>query len=432
MFTVQAFRGDLSEWKAPVLFIPVFQDEKRLPTRIAEMLAQHNVDLAGLMDASHFTAKLEEYRLYPVPVPNFPFLVLIGAGKISDWDMETARRLFGRVVKVAELLRMDQPAVYWDNELPIPKESAIFFPEVVAAMGTAAYRITEFKTEGEKEEEFHLSLAVLLYPGAGDELMQWVEEGNRLAACVNYARWLAEMPGNVLTPQRFVEEIRQLAQEYPQWKIKILDREDLEKEGMHALLAVAAGSQNPPYLAIIEYRPEGVSTAIGLVGKGVTFDSGGISIKPSKSMDEMKYDMSGAGAVLATMRLVAELKLPVYLIAALPLVENLPSGKASRPGDLVKSYSGLTIEILNTDAEGRLILADALSYLAKSYRPDIIVDLATLTGAIIVALGHMAAGLVTNRDDLAEEFREAGQISGERVWQLPAWDDYAELMKGTL
>ena len=429
MLSVSVDRRPLQQVKTGVMFVPVLQDELNIPESLEKFFKTRKVFIREWLQASNFSGKLENYRLLPTGLSEIPFLVCLGMGLLNDWDMEAARRYFGRIVHIARELKMDSPAVYWNNQLPRPKEDRIFFPEIIASMGMAAFRVTEFQTEREEDNDFELTTVQLVYPDAPDELERLIEEGQRMATAVNFARRLGEMPGNVLTPERFVEEVRQLSESYPEWKLKILDREQLQAEGLNALLAVAAGSAHAPYLAIVHYEHPAAEKTVALVGKGVTFDSGGISIKPSKSMDEMKYDMSGAGAVLATIKLVTEMKLPVNLVAAMPLVENLPSGKATRPGDIVKSYSGITIEVLNTDAEGRMILADALAYVIRNYQPQVVVDLATLTGAIIVALGHLAAGLFTNNGPLAEEFQEAGQISGEWVWQLPIWKEYGELMK---
>ncbi|NOX36381.1 MAG: leucyl aminopeptidase [Calditrichaeota bacterium] len=432
MISISVDRRPLQQLKTGVMFIPVLQDELKIPEPIEAFLNARKLFIREWLQASHFSGKLENYRLLPTGRSEFPFLVCLGMGKLNDWDMEAARRYFGKVIHIARELKMDCPSVYWDDQLPRPKEDSIFFPEIVASMGMAAFRVTEFQTEREDDNDFELTSVQLVYPDAPDELDAFITEGQRIATAVNFARRLGEMPGNVLTPERFVEEVRQLSDSYPEWKLKILDREQLQAEGLNALLAVAAGSAHAPYLAIIHYEHPDAEETIALVGKGVTFDSGGISIKPSKSMDEMKYDMSGAGAVLATIKLVTEMKLPVNVVAAMPLVENLPSGKATRPGDIVKSYSGITIEVLNTDAEGRMILADALAYVIRNYQPQIVVDLATLTGAIIVALGHLAAGMFTNNGQLAEEFQEAGQIAGEWVWQFPIWKEYGELMKSRI
>jgi leucyl aminopeptidase len=248
---------------------------------------------------------------------------------------------------------------------------------------------------------------------------------------INLARRLAEYPSNLMTPATFVEEVRHLAKEN-EWDLEILTEKELHKKGFGALLAVAQGSDNPPYLAVAEYAHPTAAKTLAMVGKGVTFDTGGISIKPSKNMEEMKYDMCGAAAVLGALRAISLTGLPIRALAVMPLVENMPSGKAIRPGDIVRSYSGKYVEIINTDAEGRLILADAISYVEKNYRPDYIVDMATLTGAVVVALGNIAAGVMTPSRRLLNLLQEAADISGEKIWELPLWDEYQEMMKSRI
>src|SRR5204862_3583591 len=206
--------------------------------------------------------------------------------------------------------------------------------------------------------------------------------------------------------------------------VQILDRADMEKLGMGTLLSVARGSAEPPKLIVLEYRggPK-TQKPVVLVGKGVTFDTGGISLKPAAEMDEMKFDMSGAGSVLSTMKAAAAMKLPLNVVGVIPTTENMPGGNATRPGDIVTSMSGQTTEILNTDAEGRLILCDALTY-SERFEPAAVIDIATLTGACVIALGHVASGLFANDNELADEVLEAGQTAYDRTWHLPLWDDY--------
>jgi leucyl aminopeptidase len=212
-------------------------------------------------------------------------------------------------------------------------------------------------------------------------------------------------------------------------KVQVFEREDMEKLGMGAFLAVARGAHEPPKFIVIEHRG-GVKEAkpIVLVGKGITFDTGGISIKPAPDMDEMKFDMSGAGSVLGTLKAVGEMKLPLNVVGLISATENMPGGQATRPGDIVKSMSGQTVEILNTDAEGRLVLCDALTY-AERYEPAAVIDIATLTGACVIALGHVASGLFSNDDDLAQEMLGAADAAHDRIWRMPLWDDYQDQLK---
>ena len=255
-----------------------------------------------------------------------------------------------------------------------------------------------------------------------------LERGIAIGEGVNFARDLGNLPPNICTPAYLAEQARVLGKAH-KLKVTVLERKDMEKLGMGSLLSVSDGSRQPPKLITIEYYggPKKQKPVV-LVGKGVTFDTGGISLKPAAEMDEMKYDMSGAGSVLGTLSAVAAMKLPLNVIGVIPATENMPGGNATRPGDIVTSMSGQTIEILNTDAEGRLILCDALTY-SERFEPAAVIDIATLTGACVIALGHVASGLFANDDQLANEVIAAGQTSWDRVWHMPAWEDYQEQLK---
>ncbi len=253
---------------------------------------------------------------------------------------------------------------------------------------------------------------------------QAIAEGSAIAGGVSLARTLGNLPGNVCTPSYLASQARKIGRGEKSITIRVLSEKEMEKLGMGALLSVARGSDQPAKLIVAEYRgaPK-KQQPIALVGKGVTFDSGGISLKPGAKMDEMKFDMCGAASVLGALQAVRDLNLPLNLVAIIPATENLPGGKATKPGDVVTSLSGQTIEILNTDAEGRLILCDALTYVER-YKPAEIIDIATLTGACVVALGKHAAGLLSNDDQLANDLLQAGEQSSDRAWRLPLWDEY--------
>ena len=246
---------------------------------------------------------------------------------------------------------------------------------------------------------------------------------------VNLARELGNLPGNICTPTYLARQAAQIASDYKNIKATILEQKDMEKLAMGSFLSVAKGSREAPKLIMLEYtgadknEPPHV-----LIGKGITFDSGGISIKPGQAMDEMKFDMCGAASVLGTMKTIAELQPKLNVVAIVPSCENLPDGNANKPGDVVTSMSGQTIEILNTDAEGRLILCDALTY-SEKFKPASVIDVATLTGACVVALGKHPAGLLGNNDELIDDIKQAANTSCDRVWQLPLWEDYQEQLK---
>jgi leucyl aminopeptidase len=249
-------------------------------------------------------------------------------------------------------------------------------------------------------------------------------DGTALAGGVELARTLGNLPGNICTPSYLAAQARKLGRTWNTIKTSVLDEAAMKKLGMGALLSVSRGSVEPAKLITLEYSGgRKGSKPVVLVGKGVTFDSGGISLKPGAAMDEMKFDMCGAASVLGTLQACAEMKIPLNVVGVIPTTENLPSDRATKPGDIVTSMSGQTIEVLNTDAEGRLILCDALTY-CKKFNPEVVVDIATLTGACVVALGHYTAAVLSNNDELAEELLAAGQTAVDRAWQMPLWDVY--------
>ncbi len=256
-----------------------------------------------------------------------------------------------------------------------------------------------------------------------------IAEGQAICAGMTLSKDLGNLPGNLCTPSYLANQAKELAKGQKQLKVSVLEEADMKKLQMGALLSVTRGSRQPPKLISLEYNGAGNdSKPVVLVGKGITFDSGGISLKPGAAMDEMKYDMCGAATVLGVLKAVMELKLPMNVVGVIPTCENLPDGDASKPGDIVTSMSGQTIEILNTDAEGRLILCDALTY-AKKFNPNVVIDIATLTGACIIALGNQASGLLSNHSPLAHDLLNAGREANDRAWELPLWDEYQEQLK---
>ena len=294
----------------------------------------------------------------------------------------------------------------------------------VIGLREAFYRFEQMKSQKKKADEAALS-RVFLPLSSKPPLAQALAEASAVADGAELAKTLGNLPPNVCTPSYLADEAKKLARQY-KLGIDVLERADMQKLGMGALLAVTNGSHQPPKLIVLRYNGAGKNAKpIALVGKGITFDTGGISLKPAGEMDEMKFDMSGAGSVLGAIRALAGMKAPVNVVGVIPTCENMPGGQATRPGDIVKTLSGQTVEILNTDAEGRLILCDALAYAAR-YEPEVVIDIATLTGACVVALGHIATGLFANDQKLADEIRAAGEDAFDRVWQMPLWEEYQE------
>ncbi|KPQ01132.1 leucyl aminopeptidase [Marinobacter sp. HL-58] len=284
------------------------------------------------------------------------------------------------------------------------------------------YRFNEFKSE--KPSDRKLAKVTVAASSAGKALKDAFNLGLATGRGMNFTRDLGNTPPNICHPTWLAEQAEQLAKDNDVIKTEVLDEKQMKKLGMHSLLSVSAGSAQPAKLIVMEYRGgKAKDKPYVLVGKGITFDTGGISLKPGEGMDEMKYDMGGAAAVFGAMKTIAETKPKINVVAVIAAAENMPSGTATRPGDIVTSMSGQTIEILNTDAEGRLVLCDALTYV-KKFDPEVVVDMATLTGACIIALGSHATGLLSNNDELANELLAAGERSGDRAWRLPLWDEY--------
>jgi len=288
------------------------------------------------------------------------------------------------------------------------------------------YRFTQMKSKpGDTAPELKKMTLAAKDAAAARALRKGAAYGEALGNGMNYMRDLANLPGNVCTPSHLAKEARALAKKTPNMRCKVLSEADMKKLGMGSLLSVTAGSEQPAHLIVLEYTGAAKSTRPNiLVGKGITFDTGGISLKPPPTMDEMKFDMSGAASVFGTFRAIAELQPKRNVVGIIPTCENMPGGKATKPGDIVTSMSGQTIEILNTDAEGRLILCDALTYAQKFYKPAALIDIATLTGACVIALGSHHSGLMTNNDKLAAELLAAGRNADDKAWQLPLGPEY--------
>lgn len=349
-------------------------------------------------------------------------VVLLGVGKAADFDAEQVRRWAGRAVRSAERLGVDSVAL-WIDGLGTTS-GAVLAQAAAEGAALAAWRFGELKSSPEDGPTLVTRADVY---GEGDAAV--LEEGTRTGAIIaraqNFARTLQARPGNLATPSHLAAEAQRVAEEHG-LVCTIFDEERMLREGMHAILAVSRGSEEEARLIVLEHRGGGEGDApLVLVGKGLTFDTGGISIKPAPGMEDMKFDMSGGAAVIAAMQAVAELGVQANVVGIVPSSENLPSGAAVKPGDIIRTLGGKTVEVINTDAEGRLILADALAWGAR-LGPAAMVDCATLTGAVVIALGRHTAAVMGNDEALIEELRGAGTRSGERCWPLPLWPEYAK------
>ncbi len=384
--------------------------------------------LARALRQGAFRGKDDEVAFLPVGDETRPHVVAVGLGEDGDPGAEEVRRAAGRAVREARRRRLGSLALSLP-ETPSPG-SADRVQAAAEGLVLGDWSFDELRGEEARRERPGPPPRAVVHavdppPDAGTA----ADRGRRIAEAQNFARGLVARPANVATPSFLAARAEELAEAFG-LEVQSWGPEKLRQEGFGALLAVARGSREEPRFLIL--RHEGADGAPHvLVGKGVTFDSGGISLKPAKGMEDMKYDMAGAAAVLGALRAAADLGLERRVVGLVPATENLPSGSALKPGDVIRGVSGTSIEVVNTDAEGRLILSDALAW-ASRLRPRAVVDLATLTGSCVVALGHHAMGLMSPDDDLARALEEAGERAGERAWRLPLWDPYGEQLESEI
>lgn len=414
------------------LIVGIYEKTNKLPVALKQLDKVSSGCLKRLIESGDYNGKSGRCAwLYPPDAP-FDRLLAVGLGSAEKFNAEAFRRATGAAAR--EVRRMKAPRV----AVALPEGKGGDFPDAAELARAAvegfvmgAYRFLEFKTR--VEDNSPIKSLTVLCPERKSELAAVRREAGRgltVAEGVNLARDLVNTPGGDMPPEALAREARRLARKHG-LKCSVMGVPQLRKMKMNGILAVGSGSSRPPRLVTLEYGPKGgvgAKKPLVLVGKGITFDSGGISIKPSGGMEKMKYDMSGAAAAMATAVVAARQNWKRPVVAILPLAENLPGPKAYRPGDVIKMASGARVEVISTDAEGRMILADALHY-SKRYKPEAVADIATLTGACTVALGHEAIGLMGNDPELVRALLEAGEASGERAWQLPLWEEYEEQLK---
>ncbi|MHB8139143.1 MAG: leucyl aminopeptidase [Smithellaceae bacterium] len=424
-------KGNLADTKTQAVILAVCEGEKTFSELVASIDQKTGGLIRDVMKSGDFEGKPSQVSvIYTKGKLQAERIALVGLGKKSELDLDKIRIAFARVMQNLRSMNIKDAATAIDwNLLPDSKEKIVAAAAEGASLGL--YQYTPYKTVGRDELKEMRQLEIVAKPADYSIILAEIQKTNIITDAVYFARNLISAPPNEMTPSIMADHAQKIAKR-KNVSCLVLDKGKLKALGMNALLGVAAGSHQPPKFIILEYAGGKKGDApIALVGKGLTFDSGGISIKPAEKMDEMKTDMSGGAAVMATVMAAADLKLPINIVGLIPATENMPGGGALKPGDILKSYSGQTIEVLNTDAEGRLILADALSYASK-FKPEAIIDVATLTGACIVALGEDVIGMLGKDDQLKKEISQAAQTTGERVWELPLWDSYAELIKSDI
>ena len=366
--------------------------------------------------------------LYNVPNTLTDRVLVVGCGRERDFDEKVFRKVTVAAVQAVNASGATE-AVSYLTELAVKGADAAWkVRQSVIHIEDALYRFDQLKSKKQDEPKRPLKKIVLNVP-TRRELMkgeQAVREGMAIAAGMKRTKDLANLPGNICTPTYLAEEAQRLKKTFRRLKVEVLEESDMEQLGMGAFLSVSKGSEQPGKLIVMDYRGGDKShKPVVLVGKGITFDTGGISIKPGAAMDEMKFDMGGAASVFGVITAVCELQLPINIVGVVAAAENMPDGRASKPGDVVTTMSGQTVEILNTDAEGRLVLCDALTYVEK-FNPSVVIDIATLTGACIIALGHVTSGIMGNHSPLVNDLLAAGKDAMDPAWELPLWDDYQE------
>jgi len=386
-------------------------------------------ELTGLFEAGDFRGRADQtLLLYPRTGQGPRRLLLTGLGQQDALDVAKVRQASAAALRKAREMQVADITVGALDDLPLDRGAAA--QAFAEGLELGAYQFTRYRTGLTDEQSFRVERAVLFTRTDDESIRRAVSDGQKIARGVILARELVNGPGYAMTPAALGEAAQSLGKECG-FKVTVLDKAQLTEQGFGGILAVGKGSENEPRFIVMEYGRANGTPTICLVGKGLTFDSGGLSLKPPDAMETMKSDMAGAAAVYGAMQAAAELELPLHIVGLVSAAENMPSPGAYRPGDVVTTLSGKTVEVLNTDAEGRIILSDALYY-AQRYKPAAIVELSTLTGAIIIALGSHAIGMMGTDQNLADRITRAGEESGERVWQLPLWDEYREMIKSEI
>ena len=416
---VNVIKQSLGEADYPITVLGFTEERVNSPPELLKKTIGNLVKL-GDFTGENGSSKL----LYPEDMKT-PRLLLVGLGKGSELSIEAIRRVAGSVSRIVRDAGVKKAGIYLSSFTEHLKQE-----EVAEALSQAfimgSYNESYYKTK-DLDKFKQLEEITLFNPTINESIKTRAHSGKIIGEAVNYCRRLAWGPGNLVTPTMLAGEATRIGTEN-NIKVTIFDRDKAEQVGLHSFLSVARGTDEPPKFIIMEYGPENKET-VALIGKGITFDTGGISLKSRDGMPAMKTDMTGGAVVLATMQAAARLSLDLHLVGIVPATDNMPDGKAYHPGDVVRSYSGQTIEVISTDAEGRMVLNDALSYAAQNYKPKVMFDFATLTGSIRVALGDHAIGYFANADWVSEKLEEASLGSGEKVWRMPLWEEYDEQLK---
>ncbi|PIE41332.1 MAG: leucyl aminopeptidase [Gammaproteobacteria bacterium] len=411
--------------KAGILAVPVFSepaltDQAKQIDDLTGNVITRCLDL-GECKTSAGSAAL----IAPVGNLKTPRLIVFGLGKQGATTPENFRNAISKVISLAKSTQAKDLAIALDGVQVIDRDHAWQARQIGETAAAQCYTFNHYKSKSNKKPVKLSKIALLITDKGNKKITQsGAKIANAVAKGMDYTRDLGNLPGNVCHPSYLAKEAQKLAKASPKLSVKIIDEKEMKSLGMGALLSVSAGSKQPAKLIIMEYKGGKQNERPHvIVGKGITFDSGGISLKPGAGMDQMKFDMCGAASVFGTMKTIVKLEPAANIIGVVTAAENMPGGKATRPGDIVKTMSGQTVEILNTDAEGRLVLCDALTYVEK-YKPASVIDEATLTGAVLVALGTHGSAVIGNNDEVIENIKASAEFTGDKTWQLPMWDEH--------
>ena len=431
---IKVVKDDVTQLKVPALVVNLFKGVKSPGGATGAVDKALDGAISQLIEEGEIKGNKGEHTLIHTFGKVAPARVLVlGLGKPEGFDQNTVREVMAGVCRYLRRLGVERAATIAHGSGIAGLEARVSGEAIAEGSALGLYQFKNYRSKDEDSGgELKELLIVEREAAKVKELKAGVKRGKVLAEAAILARDMINEPANVMTPTRIAEIAQQVAEE-GSLGIKVLERDQMEELGMGALLGVARGSDQPPKFIVLEYSgdPGAPSNNLGLVGKGITFDTGGISIKPAAGMEDMKGDMAGAASVVGAMQAIAHLKPTINVTGIIAATENMPGGSAQRPGDVVRSMSGKTIEVINTDAEGRLVLADALIY-ARQMGITRLVDIATLTGAVVVALGHACSGVMGNDQELIDQTIRAGQSTGERIWQLPMYDDYKDQIKSNV
>ncbi|MBI2233377.1 MAG: leucyl aminopeptidase [Candidatus Aenigmarchaeota archaeon] len=418
---MQATSEPILKHKTAVLIVGAFGDELTQDAALVDKAL--NGALKDLSTSKEFSGKFKEFHIVSTHGKiAAKRVMLVGLDKKTELNNEKLRKVSGFAAKNIRNAGIKEFSTTLHN-IQFSQEAVQATAEGIAL---GIYRFSKYKKRDENQNEI-AGVFLLTDSSHINDVNRGIKTAQIISDAVNQARDISNTPANIMTPAQLADEAERVAKEC-KLKIKVYSKAEIEKMGMNCILAVSRGSAEEPKLIVLEHNTNAKET-IAIVGKGVTFDSGGLDIKPWQYMEEMKSDKCGAAAVLGILKTAAKLNLPIHVVGVMPATENMPSGSATKPGDIVTAYNKKTVEIINTDAEGRLILADALSFTEEKFKPRAIIDLATLTGACVVALGYEAAAVLGNDEALIEKLKAAGNKSFERLWQLPVWDEYDEAIE---